>query len=52
MTFAIVTIVGGVVVLVTAIIVGSTSLWVCVGVLFLLAAFYLFRLARERRRLS
>jgi hypothetical protein len=50
MTLAIIPTVGGLVALVSAIVVGSTGWWVLVGVLLLTAAFNWWRLARERRR--
>jgi uncharacterized membrane protein len=50
MTLALIPTVGGLVALVSAIVLGSTSWWALVVVLFLTATFNWWRLARERRR--
>jgi hypothetical protein len=50
MALAIIPTVGGLVAVVSAIVVGSTGWWILVGVLLLTATFNWSRLARERRR--
>ena len=51
MTLAIIPTVGGLVALVSAIVVGSTGWWVLIGVLLLTATFNWSRVVRERHRL-